>query len=119
MSEQRKSKKIFDFSLLRRVFRFATPYRSRFYWSIFLSIVLAVISPVRPWLIQLTINNGLKDNAHVWFLKGAGSVIIGITIIQLVLLLLETICRFIFTFFTASLVQSVVRYMRIATYKKI
>ena len=119
MSEQAKAKTIFNFSLLRRVFQFASPYKNKFYWSIFLAIFLAVISPVRPWLIQLTLNRGLQAGAQFWFLKGAGPLIIGITIIQLVLLLFETVCRFIFTFFTASLGQSVVKDMRVATYKKV
>jgi len=119
MSEQAKVKKVFDFSLLRRVFHFAAPYKGKFFWSIFLAIFLAVISPVRPWLIQLTINNGMQPGAEVWFLQGAAEVIIGITVIQLALLLIETLCRFVFTFFTASLGQSVVKDMRVETYKKV
>lgn len=119
MSEQAKGKKIFDFSLLRRVFKFASPYKNRFYVSLFLAIFLAVISPVRPWLIQLTINRGLQPGAEAWFLKGAAEVIIGITIIQLLLLIIESVCRFVFSFFTASLGQNVVKDMRVATYKKI
>lgn len=119
MSEQPKVKKVFDFSLLRRVFHFAAPYKGKFFWSLFLAVFLAVISPVRPWLIQLTINNGMQPGAKVWFLQGAAEVIIGITIIQLALLLIETVCRFIFTFFTASLGQSVVKDMRVDTYKKV
>jgi ATP-binding cassette subfamily B multidrug efflux pump len=119
MSEQAKPKTIFNFSLLRRVFQFASPYKSKFYWSLFLAVFFAVISPIRPWLIQLTINRGLQSGTNFWFLKGAGPVIIGITVIQLVLLLIETVCRFIFTFFTASLGQSVVKDMRVTTYKKI
>ena len=119
MSEQVKGKKIFDFSLLRRVFHFASPYKNQFYWSLFLAVFLAVISPVRPWLIQLTINNGLQHTAQAWFLKGAAQVIIGLTIIQVGLLLIETVCRFVFTFFTAALGQSVVKDMRVATYNKV
>ncbi|MFT3682851.1 MAG: ABC transporter ATP-binding protein [Ferruginibacter sp.] len=119
MSGQAKGKKIFDFSLLRRVFKFASPYKSKFYTSLFLAIFLAVISPVRPWLIQVTINKGLQPGAEAWFLKGATGVIIGITVIQLGLLIIESVCRFIFSFFTASLGQSVVKDMRVATYKKV
>lgn len=119
MSGQGQPKKIFNFSLLRRVFHFASPYKSRFYWSIFLAIFLAVISPLRPWLIQVTINNGLSDNPHFSFLHGASAVIVGVTIIQLALLLIESFFRFVFTFLTASLGQNVVKDMRIATYKKV
>ncbi len=119
MSIPVKAKKVFKISLLHRVFQFASPYKNKFYYSLFLAFFLAVISPVRPWLIQLTINRGLKPSPDVWFLHGASAVIIGVTVIQLALLLVETICRFIFTFFTASLGQSVVKDLRVTTYKKI
>ncbi len=119
MTEPVKDKKVFNFSVLRRVFLFAEPYKRKFFWSLFLAIFLAVISPIRPWLIQITINKGMQPGAQVWFLKGAAEVIIGITVIQLAILLVETICRFIFTFFTASLGQMVVRDMRVATYQKV
>src|ERR1700761_2856534 len=119
MSEQPKAKKIFDFSLFRRLLRFAAPYKSKFYWSLFLAIFLAVISPVRPWLIQLTMNRGLSKDAAVWFLKGPVNVIVGVTIIQLVLLIIESVCRFVFSFYTSALGQNVVKDMRVDTYKKI
>jgi len=119
MSEPVKAKKVFKISLLRRVFQFASPYKNTFYYSLFLALFLAVISPVRPWLIQITINKGLKPDPDVWFLHGATAVIIGVTVIQLALLLIETVCRFVFTFFTASLGQSVVKDLRVTTYKKI
>jgi ATP-binding cassette subfamily B protein len=119
MSSTAKSKKVFNFSLLRRVFQFASPYKSKFYYSIFLAIFLAVISPIRPWLIQLTITRGLENDPEIWWMQGAVSIIIGITIIQMLLLVMETVCRFIFTFFTASLGQSVVKDLRVTTYKKV
>lgn len=119
MTEQVKDKKVFNFSVLRRVFKFAVPYKRKFFWSLFLAIFLAIISPIRPWLIQITINKGMQPGAQVWFLKGAAQVIIGITIIQLGILLVETVCRFVFTFFTASLGQMVVKDMRVATYQKV
>lgn len=112
-------KKIFNFSLLRRVFRFAAPYKNKFYGSLLLAIVLAVLSPIRPYLIQLTINDGIKGNSTSHFIDSPGGFIIEITIIQIILLLLETVFRFLFTFLTASLGQSVVKDMRVSTYNKI
>lgn len=112
-------KKIIRFSLLKRVFAFAAPYKKKFYISLFLAVFLAVMAPVRPLLIQLTLNNGLNENAAAQFIKGPGGFIIEITIIQLVLLMIETACRFFFTFTTASLGQSVVKDLRVSTYKKI
>ena len=120
MSEQAGAKrKIFNFSLLRRVFQFAVPYKNKFYSSLFLSILLAVMAPVRPFLIQLTINDGIKGNGVAHFLNTPGGFIIEITIIQISLLLVETGCRFFFTFLTASLGQSVVKDLRVSTYNKI
>ncbi len=120
MTEQMKGKrKIFNFSLLRRVFRFAVPYKNKFYGSLVLAIILAVTAPIRPLLIQLTINDGIKGETSSHFLNGPGGFIIEITIMQIALLLLETAGRFFFTFLTASLGQSVVKDLRVSTYNKI
>ena len=120
MTEKTKAKrKIFNFSLLRRVFRFAAPYKNKFYGSLVLAIILAVIAPIRPLLIQLTINDGIKGETSSHFVNGPGGFIIEITIIQIILLLLETAGRFLFTFLTASLGQSVVKDLRVSTYNKI
>ncbi|MBP6431595.1 MAG: ABC transporter ATP-binding protein [Ferruginibacter sp.] len=114
-----KQKKIFNLSLLKRVFKFAAPYKNKFYISLLLALVLAVIAPIRPWLIQLTINDGIKNPNAASFIKGTGGFIIAITIFQIGLLLLETGFRFFFTFLTASLGQNVVNDLRNTTYKKV
>ena len=116
MSEPKKKLNV---SVLKRVFAFAAPYKKKFYLSIFLSIFLAIIAPVRPLLIQLTINSGIKNSTVGHFINGPGGFIIEITIIQIALLLIETTSRFFFTFTTASLGQSVVKDLRITTYNKI
>jgi ATP-binding cassette, subfamily B, multidrug efflux pump len=113
------ARKIFDFSLLKRVFQFAAPYKKKFYGSLALAVVLAVMSPLRPALIQYTINHAVKGNSTVNFWNTIQGAIITITIIQISLLLIETTCRFFFTFLTASLGQNVVKDMRVATYRKI
>jgi len=119
MNSASAKKKIFNSSLLLRVFTFASPYRSKFYLSIFLSILLAVMAPIRPFLIQLTINKGLTEKGVAYFFNGPGGFIIEITIIQIAMLLLETAAKFFFSFTTANLGQSVVRDLRLKTYNKI
>ncbi|CAN5159039.1 ABC transporter ATP-binding protein [soil metagenome] len=119
MGVENQKKKIIKISLLKRVFAFAAPYKNKFYGSLVLSVVLAAMAPLRPFLIQLTINDGLKNNTAAHFINGPGGFIIEITIIQILLLLVETGTRFYFTFTTASLGQSVVRDLRVATYKKV
>lgn len=121
MSEQGTGKKIFNFGLLRRVFQYAAPYKRRFYISLALAILLAVISPLRPYLVQLTINDyvhkGTTGTADVKL--SMEQAIIWITIIQIGLLLIETAFRFYFSFLTAWLGQTVVKDLRVRVYKKV
>ena len=104
-------KKIFDFSLLRRVFSFVSPYKKKFYWSIVLAITLALITPVRPLLIQLTVNKYIAGNVV--------NMIKWITVIQAGLLIIETALRFFFSYITSWLGQAVVKDLRVTVYKKI
>ncbi|HTD94781.1 MAG TPA: ABC transporter ATP-binding protein, partial [Chitinophagaceae bacterium] len=112
------SPKKFDVAVLRRVFGYASPYKKKFYLSVVLAILLALVTPVRPLLVQLTVNDYLihKDNFQTDRLV---HLVIMITLWQVVLLFLETAMRFWFSFTTASLGQSVVKDMRIAVYRKI
>jgi ATP-binding cassette subfamily B protein len=104
-------KRIFDFDNLRRVFRFAAPYKRRFYLSVGLAIFLAVITPVRPYLIKITVDKFIANKMLEW--------VIWITVIQIGLLLVETGLRFYFSYLTSWLGQTVVRDMRVKVYEKV
>lgn len=93
------------------MFSYAAPYKKKFYWSVALAILLSVITPVRPLLIQLTVNK--------YIVSSIPRMIILITMVQIGLILVETTMRFLFSFLTASLGQTVVRDMRVAVYRKI
>jgi ATP-binding cassette subfamily B protein len=121
MSTRSVARKIFDFSLLRRVLKFASPYKRKFYISLALAIILAFFSPIRPILIQITVNDYIREGVN-----GNGPVkirmeemLIWITIIQIVLLLIESALRFYFSFLTAWLGQTVVKDLRVLVYEKI
>ena len=58
-----KQKKIFDLQLLLKIFAFAKPYSGKFYLSTLLAVVLAVISPIRPILINETLKETNKVGA--------------------------------------------------------
>ncbi len=128
MSEGAK-KKVLDFSLLGRVFHFVKPYRLQFYSSIVMAILLAVFSPVRPYLIQLTVDKATNKPIHPpewlhWVLfntdfTNALQFIISVTIFQIIFLFIETAVRFIFSFITSWLGQSVVKDIRITVFKKV
>jgi ATP-binding cassette subfamily B protein len=119
--QSQKKRKIFNFSLLRRVFHYAAPYKRRLYWSVGLTILLAILSPLRPWLIQVTINNYIRPGAapQLTLKEKMEHAIVWMTIFQIGLLLIETVARFYFSFITAWLGQTVVRDLRVDTYKKI
>jgi ATP-binding cassette subfamily B protein len=104
-------KRIFDFDNLRRVFQFAAPYKKRFYVSIALAVFLALITPVRPYLIKITVDKLIASKMLDW--------IIWITVIQIGLLLIESGVRFYFSYITAWLGQTVVRDMRVKVYEKV
>lgn len=128
MTETSK-KKVFDFSLLGRVFHFVRPYRGMFYLSLILAVVMALFAPIRPYLIQLTVDTATGKSVQIpgWLetvlfntdLSDASRFIISVTLFQIVFLVVETSIRFIFSFITASMGQHVVKDMRIAVYKKI
>lgn len=105
------NKKFFDFDLLRRVVRFASPYKRKFFFSIFLAIILAVFTPVRPVLIQLTVDKYIAGRII--------QMVILVTVIQIVFIFLETGLRFYFSYITAWLGQNVVKDLRVKVYKKV
>ena len=111
MAENKERKKIVDLGALRKVFAYALPYKNKIYTSVFLSVFLAVLSPLRPYLIQYTVNHFIKDSNIRWLIL--------ITIIQIGLLLVETVLSFFFRYLTSWLGQTVVKDLRVTVYKKV
>jgi len=121
MSSSSPRKKIFDFSQLSRVLQYTSPYKKWFYGSISLSLMLAVISPLRPFLIQYSVNTYIRGglNADAGVRDLMIHMLIYVTILQIGILLLETVLRFYFSFITSWLGQTVVKDLRIAVYKRV
>ena len=123
------NKRVFDFSLLRRIFSYVKPYKNWFYLSLILAVIIAVFAPVRPLLIQLTIDKATGKNVHVpeWLsfilyfknLHVATQLVIWVTVFQIFFIMVETLLRFVFSFLTAKLGQHVVKDMRVNVFKKI
>jgi ATP-binding cassette subfamily B protein len=103
--------RFFDFELLKRVISFAAPYKRRFYLSVLLAVVLAIFTPVRPILIQVTVDQYISG--RIW------EMVLLVTIIQVAFLFIETGLRFYFSFITAWLGQTVVKDLRVKVYKKV
>ncbi len=122
-------KEIFKAAILKRVFSFVKPYRFIFWANLIISILLAFATPVRPYLIQATVNAAIGKAVVLptwvhWFLpaNAFGSVIqliLAITLFQVAFIILETVLRFLFTFGMAWLGQQVIRDLRNKVYEKI
>jgi len=101
----------FNSGLLKRIFQYVRPYRNIFAWAIVLTILLALIAPVRPFLIQYTLDH------HI--MKGNYSGLLNMTIIMLVLLVLQAGIQFSHTLLTNTLGQSAIRDLRINVFNHI
>ena len=129
MSTLTKNKKIFDFQLLKKILFFVKPYRFLFGISIMLALLMAFFAPIRPYLIQLTIDKVTQPTIQIpqWLqvlLLNANvqpplQFILYVTIFQIVFIIIETIIRFLFSFITAWLGQNVVKDLRVSVFKKI
>ena len=100
-----------DVNLLRRIFRYVTPYRSIFIWSIVLTVLLAILAPLRPWLIQFTLDRYILFNDHKGLLE--------MSLLMVALLLIQTFVQYFHTFFTNILGQSVIKDLRVKVFNHI
>ncbi|MBX9448509.1 MAG: ABC transporter ATP-binding protein/permease [Taibaiella sp.] len=96
---------------LRRLFFFLQPYKRRFIFSLVLALVLALVAPIRPYLIQLSIDQYMS--VDMW------QMLIYVTVIQVGVLLIESGLRLVFLYITTFTGQNVVNDMRKAVFKKV
>jgi ATP-binding cassette subfamily B multidrug efflux pump len=106
-----KPKKTFSIATLRRIFSYTNAYRSSLYTAIILSIILACIAPLRPYLIQQSVDVYIKNQ----WMKG----LLMISALQLAVLIIETTLRFIFSYRISWMGQSVVNDLRQTVFRKI
>jgi len=97
--------------------------------AILLGIFLAILTPIRPYLINITVNTVIHQNTplssilkKILFLPSnftLGHFIIVISILQVILLIIETAMRFAFSFITSWLGQSVINDLRKEVFSKV
>jgi len=98
-------------NLLLRILSYTRPYSWRLWTSLALAVMLAILAPVRPYLIQLSVDKFIMGN----LLQG----LINISVIQVGILLIESLFRFIFMYVSSWLGQTVVNDLRQHVFKKI
>jgi ATP-binding cassette, subfamily B, multidrug efflux pump len=96
--------KAFDSLLLRRIFTFTAPYRKQFWQAVFLTLILALLAPIRPVITQYILDHTVVDN-DLFQLK----MLIGLMVL---LLVLQSVIQYFHSWLTNLLGQKVIRDMR-------
>tara|TARA_R110000796_G_scaffold252557_1_gene387763 strand:+ start:168472 stop:170244 length:1773 start_codon:yes stop_codon:yes gene_type:complete len=107
--EQVKSGNIVDFKVLKRLFRFAKPYLKQFYLLVFLTVLLAVLVPIRPYIVQLSIDSYVPQGDYA----GLMTMLI-ILVIHLVVL---AIVQYAHTYLSGWVGQTIIKDIRIKLYE--
>lgn len=109
--EKTISGNILDLKILGRLFVFARPYMKQFYVVVFLTIALALLVPLRPKLIQHTIDNevafGNYEGLVFWI------------VILLVLLIIQAIVQYFHTYVSGWLGQYIIKDIRTQLFEHI
>src|SRR5665213_1188737 len=112
MSKKRTiSGKAFDWDIFKRIYSFTAPYRRTFYISIALTLIVAALSFLRPFLTQYTIDH------YIAFADDRG--LIRMSMLMIGLLFVQSIVQYYHTYLTNWLGQIVIRDMRVQLFRHI
>ncbi|MCO5232113.1 MAG: ABC transporter ATP-binding protein/permease [Chitinophagales bacterium] len=100
-----------DWPVLKRVMGLAQPFRNLLWVSVLLGILSALLTSVRPWLTQVMVDDYIVSYDKEGLQKMA--IIVG------VILLLEFLSKYLFSFYTSDLGQSVIRYLRVKVFNHV
>ncbi|RZK42791.1 MAG: ABC transporter ATP-binding protein [Pedobacter sp.] len=101
----------FNVGLLKRVFEYVRPYRGVFLWSVFFTVTLAAITPVRPWLIGYTLDHFVLEGNYAGLVK--------MSVLMVVLLIVQSVIQYSQTLLTNTIGQSAIRDLRINVFNHI
>ena len=97
-------KKGSDWQTLKRVVKLAMPYKNLFFLSLSLGILVSIVTPLRPYIIQLTVDNNIIQQ------HGKGLEVMGL--ILLLTLLAEFFVKYLFGLNSTKLGQTVMLSLR-------
>ncbi len=107
--EQTTNGNIIDFRVLKRLMRFVKPYKGRFYVVIFLTFFIGVLTPLRPILIQYTIDHDVA--------LGDYHGMVMMMVLLLCMLIVQAFAEYIHTYMSGWLGQQVIRDIRTKLYE--
>lgn len=105
------SGKAFDFSLLKRVVSYVKPYKKWLWTSVGLTVIMAFLSPVRPLLIQYTVDH--------YIMNPNPSMLLNMTLVMIGILVFEGLGQFYSNFITNQLGQHVIKDLRLDVFNHI
>ena len=108
---KKRTGRVVDLRLLRRVLLFTKPYRKTLILSFLFSIILSFLSPIRPLLINYAVDN--------YILIPNPEQLRIICIILIALLVIESIVQFLYVYLATWLGQHVIQDMRSKVYQHI
>jgi len=111
MDKQSVSGNVIDYKVLKRLFIYCKPYIKQFYLLVFFTISLSILSPIRPYLVQLTIDNHVAFNDYNGMLN--------MIIILVILLVFQGIIQYYHTYLSGWIGQNIVKDLRIKLYSHI
>ncbi|PCI95059.1 MAG: antibiotic ABC transporter ATP-binding protein [Flavobacteriales bacterium] len=122
--------KAFDFSLFRRVMTYVKPYNKTFYITASLTMFLAIISLVRPILIQIAVDKFIigneskgfpfiSDFINLFTFEYKSDGLLFITQLLIGALIIEAILQYFFTLLGNLLGQNVIKDLRNETFKHV
>jgi ATP-binding cassette subfamily B multidrug efflux pump len=105
------SGKIYDSKTLKRLFPFIRPYRRIFFALVFLTVFLGFLAPLRPILIQYTIDNQVakSDASGLWKM----------VMLMFGLLFFQAIGTYFQTYLSSWIGQTIIRDIRVRLYEHI
>lgn len=106
--EKVSSGNIIDFKVLKRLISFVSPYKGRFYIIIVLTVVLGVLTAVRPILIQRTLDDDVARGDY-WSM-------VNMMLIVFALLLIQSVFQYVHTYLSGRIGQYVIRDIRVKLY---
>jgi len=109
--QKTKTGKVLDFDLLKRVLEFAKPYKVTFFIAALSAILLSVLGPTRPLLINHAIDN------YIVIPDKQG--LINITMILMAILVIEGVLQFFYIYLSTWLGQHVIQDLRTKVFKHI
>jgi len=110
-SDTTKKTNYVDTALFARLIRLATPFKKTFALATFFSVALAIVTPLRPYLIQRTVDDAIINNNS--------KLLITMTILLLLVLITNVVLRYFFTYITNWLGQSIIKDLRVKIFKHI